>query len=402
MIHVCFGLHDADGLYSKFTGTTMASIFANTSAEVTAHILHDKTLTADNRQRFLWLAEFHNRRVEFHNVEELCPNEIKILRESLADRTRMRFSIGTFYRLFAKKIFAGTTDRIIYLDSDLIVNLDIAELWNVDLQDYPLAAVPEIVATNNHMLKNKFLIRSGIVKAENYFNAGVILFDLSKLPENFFEQGLQWFVEHPATECFDQDILNSFFAERYLKLSNKFDAFVTCEDNRNFPAANKIYHYAGHCVGLDMSDGLQRLWLENFLRSPWFDIPTIEHLYEEFGNYDAEIKTLLINLSAGLNGRKRAFVTFAAYIDAIKEIFDADDKELIVIETFLDFNELIRAIKKIRKKYVFLSMVENFTLMRKIFSEIGLVENRDFFNGLKFLAKSHGYRFDSYRFVKAL
>lgn len=400
MIHVCFGLHDADGKYSKFTGTTITSIFENTSAEVTAHILHDETLTQDNREKFLQLAAPYNQLVDFHNVNELCPDEIKILREKLSDRIRTRFSIGMFYRLLAKKILP--VDKIIYLDSDIIVNTDIAELWSVDLKTFPLAAVPEIVATNNHMLRNKFLLKTERVADEDYFNSGVILFDLNRIPENFFADGVQFLADNPACESPDQDILNAFFAERYLKLANKFDAFVTCEDNRDYPAEKKIYHYAGHCVGLDMSDGLQRLWMENFLRSPWCDAQAVGNLYDEFGNYDTEIKTLLINLSSGLNGRKRVFITFAAYVDAIKEFFDAADNELLVIETFLDFNELIRAIKKIRKKYVFLSMVENFTLMRKIFSDIGLVENRDFFNGLKFLAKSHGYRFDSYRFVKAL
>ena len=29
MIHVCFGLYDKDGRYSKFTGTTMLSMFEN-------------------------------------------------------------------------------------------------------------------------------------------------------------------------------------------------------------------------------------------------------------------------------------------------------------------------------------------------------------------------------------
>ena len=29
MIHVCFGLHDKDGRYSKFTGTAMTSLFEN-------------------------------------------------------------------------------------------------------------------------------------------------------------------------------------------------------------------------------------------------------------------------------------------------------------------------------------------------------------------------------------
>ena len=32
MIQVCYGLYDKDGRYSKFTGTSMLSIFENTSA----------------------------------------------------------------------------------------------------------------------------------------------------------------------------------------------------------------------------------------------------------------------------------------------------------------------------------------------------------------------------------
>lgn len=31
MIHVCFGLYDKNGTYSKFTGTSMLSIFENIS-----------------------------------------------------------------------------------------------------------------------------------------------------------------------------------------------------------------------------------------------------------------------------------------------------------------------------------------------------------------------------------
>ena len=398
MIHVCFGLHDADGLYSKFTGTTITSIFANTNSQVTAHILHDATLIDYNRENFLRLAKHYNQRVEFHNVDELCPNEIRLLREVLAERIKTRFSIGTFYRLLAKKILP--VDRIIYLDSDIIVNMDIGELWNVNLRDYPLAAVPEVSATQGHMLKNKFLVKFGHVEAEDYFNAGVILFDLSKFDADFFARGLDWFAKNPKTECFDQDILNAFFAKNYLKLENRFDSFVSTEESK---PAEKIYHYAGHVMDFDMEKPFSFLWMANYMNSGWFDIDSIDRIYVNYLERDAEVKNTLIQVTSALNGnRKRAFVTFAAYVDAIKDIFNATDSELIVIETFLDFNELISALKKLKSKRVFFSMVENFTIMSNIFSDMGLVEGKDFFNGLKFLAAEHGYRINSYSFIKAL
>ena len=380
MIHVCFGLHDADGLYSKFTGTTLTSIYENTSADVTAHILHDATLTDDNHDKFLWTAARHNQRVNFYNVDELCADEIRLLREVLADKIKTRFSIGTFYRLFAKKILP--VDRIIYLDSDIVVNLDINELWRVDLKNFPLAAVPEMSATQGYMRQSKFLLKFGHVELEDYFNAGVILFDWSKFNADFFARGLDWFANNLQTECFDQDILNFFYSTNYLKLDSRFNSFASTEEE---PPAEKIYHYAGHVMDFDLKKPFSRLWMEYFWRSGWFNVDSVARLHEEFSTYDAEVKNTLIRVTSALNGRKRAFICFAAYVDAVKTVFDAADNELMVIETFLDFNELIRTIKKARTKRVFFSMVENFTLMHKIFSDIGLVEGKDFFNGLKFL-----------------
>ena len=399
MIHVCFGLHDGDGRYSKFTGTTIASIFANTSEQVTAHILHDATLTQDNRDKFVQLAERHNQRVDFHNVDELCPNEIKFLNDNLAEKVNARFTVGAFYRLLVKKIF--DIDRIIYLDSDMIVNLDVGELWSVDLGDYPLAAVPEISIGLD--TRKALACRNGLVRTEDYFNSGTVLFNLARLSDKVFEAGAQFLAHNPSYTNPDQDILNVFFADNYLKLDGKFNAFVLSE-RRNEPVnvARKIYHYAEQCLGLDVGDGFWQLWAGNFLRSPWCDVQALNRLYEKFSEYDAQVKTLLIRVTGAFNGKRRAFVTFAFYVDAIKQIFDATDNELLVVETFADFDDLIRAIERLRSTHVFLSMVENFPLMRKVFSDVGLVEGKDFFNGLKFLAATHGYRFNAYQFIKAL
>ena len=401
MIHVCFGLHDGDGRYSKFTGTTIESIFANTSADVTAHILHDATLTVDNREKFVRLASGHNQRVDFYDVDELCPNEMKFLRDNRVDKINPRLTIGAFYRLLIKKFFASTTDRIIYLDSDIIVNMNISELWRIDLRDYPLAAVPEVSIGLD--TRKALACRNGLVRTEDYFNSGTVLFNLERLPENFFYDGAQFLIDNPFYGNLDQDILNVFFAKNYLKLDGKFNAFVLFE-RRNEPVnvARKIYHYAEQCLGLDVGDGFWQLWAENFLRSPWCDVQALNRLYEKFSEYDAQVKTLLIRVTGAFNGRRRAFVTFAFYVDAIKQIFDATDNELLVVETFADFDDLIRAIERLRSTHVFLSMVENFPLMRKVFSDVGLVEGKDFFNGLKFLAASHGYRFNAYQFIKAL
>lgn len=53
MIHVCYALYDKNGKYSKLTGTSICSLFENTKAWVTIHLLHDHTLTEENRAKFI-------------------------------------------------------------------------------------------------------------------------------------------------------------------------------------------------------------------------------------------------------------------------------------------------------------------------------------------------------------
>ncbi|MBR6887897.1 MAG: hypothetical protein IKN16_05570 [Selenomonadaceae bacterium] len=143
MIHVCFSLYDKTGRYSKFTGTTVCSIFENTTSDVTVHILHDNTLTDDNRDKFIYLAGRYGQAVKFYDVEKLCADKI---REMIAlSSENSRFTVGALYRLFVPQVLPNTVNKIIYLDSDLIVNLDIKELWQIELDDKILAAVPEIL-----------------------------------------------------------------------------------------------------------------------------------------------------------------------------------------------------------------------------------------------------------------
>ena len=75
MIHVCFALRDETGYSAKFVGTAMLSMFENIFKplpSITVHILHDNTLTADNRSKFSYLAGRYGQQVKFYNVVELC------------------------------------------------------------------------------------------------------------------------------------------------------------------------------------------------------------------------------------------------------------------------------------------------------------------------------------------
>ena len=116
----------------------------------------------------------------------------------------------------------------------------------------------------------------------------------------------------------------------------------------------------------------------------------------------SEIKNLLIGLTSALSGRRRAFVSFAEYVEPIKFIFAAKDDELIVIENFRDLPHLINTLKKSCSQKVFIAMIENYPLLRDLLTAQGLIENKDFFDGMKFLAASHGLKVSSYPLIRAI
>lgn len=402
MIHVCFGLHDADGHYSKFVGTTMASIFENTSAPVTIHILHDATLTADNRDKFSYLAGRYNQRVNFHNVEATCSDEIKFLREKIIDKVNLRFSIGAFYRLLMKKILG--TGKVIYLDADIIVNLDIAELWRQDLKDFPIAAVPELEATFNNMVLNKFVLHAGIVSKENYFCSGVMIFDLDKFNEKFFYDGVNFLAEHPACESPDQDILNTAFSKNYLRLEQKFDSFSDAERMRKFPVAKKIYHYAGRSIGLNSFDPYNKLWLENFSKTPWLNAEILHNVGKEIdGSIDQRIE-LTQWLMKVYATRRRTFAIDPNGINFVKVLFAVrDDEKFIKMRDENSFKELLSKMNAQRGKTMFFIFVPFYRPFAAELTKQGFKEFEDFVNGFLFVTqKQYPQPRPEYNFIKAL
>ena len=408
MIRVCFGLHDGNGKYSKFVGTTMASIFENTSSRVTVHILHDDTLTDGNRDKFSWLAGRYNQRVEFHNVEKICPDEIKFLHEKLADKINSRFSAGAFYRLLIKKIFG--TGKFIYLDADIVVNLDIAELWRVDLQNFPIAAVPEIDATLDKMVEKKFLLNVGAVKAENYFCSGVMIFNLDMLTEKFFAAGVQFLADNPACESVDQDILNAFFAENYLRLSAKFNSFVGICSDLKLPVGKKIYHYAGRRFGLNFDNAYDKLWLKNFSRTPWFDVEIFDGLGREIRNTSDELVRQMQWLMKIAGNKNRAFFVDAKNISATAQIFGqwSDDK-FIATDRVSDelipaaFEFLVEQMTAQHGRTIFFLIDLNYSYLRVELIQRGFVEYADFVDGLSFLtSRQSGRVHDESDFIRAM
>ena len=244
-IHVALAVYDPKGTYSQHAGVTVTSIFENTKSKVTVHILHDDTLTDLNRERFLNTAKRYGQSIDLINVEDY---KNKIGGETLKNIPDY-WSVGTLYRLFIPEILKNL-DKIIYLDCDIVVNADIAELWNVDIGDHALAGARDNTSYDifyktlpSHM---KFRFKILKLQRDRYINAGVLLMNLKKMRElgDFTQIAFNWLIIHEhAALAFDQDTLNVLFMNSIKIIDNKFDYFnYAIED---IDLSGRIIHYIG-------------------------------------------------------------------------------------------------------------------------------------------------------------
>ena len=404
MIHICLGFQDKTGRYAKFTGTTILSIFENTTAPVTVHILHDDTLTPDNRDKFIYVAGHYGQIVKFYNVEKLFPEKIDEMMRLIPEAENSRVSRGAFYRLLIPQIFPPEIEKCIYLDSDIIVNLDIKELWQVELDDKIFAAVPEILShgTVDVMNIGFELCKDGLVKHEDYFNSGVLVMNLNLLrgEEQTILDGLRFCAQNPRyQDYFDQDVLNYCFSTKTIKLSTKFNRFTSYAREEKESLAKKIYHYAGGSfgfgLGLDMNDPFNSLWMKYFVKTPWFNENTIRNLYEGFKQAQADVKKSVMKISATLNGKARVFIIIEKTLDMLLEnFFVREDEDVFVLEDGTPIQKVVDVIYASREEKKFFILIQNFPF--NALEEAGLVRGKDFFDGFDFLAKYY----NSYPLVK--
>ena len=414
MIHVCLCFHDKTGHYAKFAGTTMLSLLENTDSEVTVHILHDNTLTPDNHDKFIYLAGRYNQQVRFYNVEKLCADKLSEYVNMIpAIKSDLRVGKGAFFRLLIPKILPLELDKVIYLGSDIIVNLDINTLWQTEIDNHPLGVVPECFQTKDkaafiaESMQSPKIYKDGFIKAEDYFNSGVLLMNLKILrnAEDKILLGLKFRNEHPEYNLFDQEVLNYAFASRALKLPVNFNRFVISarSDNESI-SKGKIYHYAGNSEGLhlDMNDPFNRLWMDHFIKTPWFDSSVFGKVYDYVLKLSNDHLEQMKKLSASLSNKTRAFVVTAEQLERVKnDFFIRDDKEIIIAEKDVMYQELIDKIKAERDKKIFFGFVAGFP---EVLANEGLIENEDFFNGFLFYPRAYAYFVlkDGYQIIKEM
>lgn len=271
IIHIGFGLHDKTGHYSVWVGTVMQSILEHTDSRICFHILHDETLSIDNKYKLEKVARSGSSIIEFHKIDE---NDFSVVKNQMS-----RFTIGAMFRCSLPELLPDL-NRIIYLDADLFVNRDIKELWDVDVREYCLAGVvDEGVAVHNYP---RILNKYPEIKKESYFNSGVLYMNLKKIREfgNLKKLVVDFLIENPEADLPDQDALNVLFHNKVLYLDGSWNQFVFMHRKDNVEKLDKaIFHYAADLLMLYSHSQLDKEYFRTICRTPWKDYE-MNHQFE--------------------------------------------------------------------------------------------------------------------------
>ena len=367
----------------------------------TVHILHDNTLTLDNREKFIYLAGRYGQAVKFYNVEELCADKIAEMKKIMPGVVNSQFSIASLYRLLIPQLLPADVDKCIYLDSDIIVNLDINELWQINLEGKVLGVIPEVLNGVNTRKSFK-LVADNLIKPEDYFNSGVMLMNIKvfRTEQEMLMNSINFISKNPAYKYFDQEILNYCFSTRTLKLPLKYNLLV---NNLRYEQKIEkgIYHFAGGAFANGLNNPFNRLWIKYFVKTPWFNEETIGNIYTGVQGLHVGLKNFAVQVSAMMSGKTRAFFTFPQNVDATKKtFFIRDDEEIILADNPDSLQKLIDAMKLSGGKKVFFILVPGFPF--QILIQAGFVYGRDFFNGLDFLSEAQGVPLNSYPLIQAM
>lgn len=125
--------------------------------------------------------------------------------------TCAHISAPAYYRISIPELFEDSVKKCIYLDCDVIVKSDISKLWQVELDDFPIAAVENIAGST---------YQASQLEQHDYFNSGVMLVNLKKWREDGIPDKVRTFKqEHPELiSTNDQCALNGVFRGNWKRL----------------------------------------------------------------------------------------------------------------------------------------------------------------------------------------
>lgn len=189
---VVFAVNDA---FCQYAAVAIQSLFCNNRAVGISVYIFEIECSASNINKLTSLVEANKGKPFVYHIASSLFSGFPFAG---------MYSLACYLRLCAPELLAGI-DKVLYLDSDLVVTGSIADLWNIDIEGYSMAAVHDAVLSYGIA---KDYIGYDYFK-EGYANSGVLLMNLKYWREHDVQRRLFDFLSTHDVKLPDQDALNA-------------------------------------------------------------------------------------------------------------------------------------------------------------------------------------------------
>lgn len=214
VIPIFFAVDDG---YIPFLAVSIQSLADHASDENQYVIKVLYTNISEENQKKISKYERENISIEFVDLNYYI--------EKIKDKlyTRDYYSKTTYFRLFIPNLYPQY-NKVLYLDSDITILSDVADLYNIDMGDNLIAAAPDDVIQTIEVFQDYAEKVVGVADYRNYFNAGIIVMNLDELRKfDFQEKFLYLLSTVKFSVAQDQDYLNRLCKGRVKLFSNTWN-----------------------------------------------------------------------------------------------------------------------------------------------------------------------------------
>lgn len=246
----------ADDSYAMPLAVTAKSALDNLGETHRLHLyIIDGGIKARNKSRIMESLQSQRCEVEFLPKPAAIAQQASVLFQQSQSQGMVQTkhilsaSGAAYYRLFIPELLPEI-DKAIYLDCDLVVRGNLAQLWEQSLGDRYLLAVQELwmpyvsIGLVNYQALN-------IPGEAKYFNSGVLVMNLKKWRrDGITDKALDYLLHNQQyLRCYDQDVLNAILAQQWGELDHRWNvspAIYRYPSWKDSPVSEDVFHRLIH------------------------------------------------------------------------------------------------------------------------------------------------------------
>lgn len=207
----------ADNNVVEYMSALIVSILKNShqDEEFIFHII-TSCISEENKNYLNELKNIKNFQLKYYN-----PIHREKFEKWYSEKTPQKWPVEVFFKLDIPFILKDL-DKVLYLDCDMIAVNNFKELFDINMDNYTVAAAKDKLISNSHLKKIK------LNKSNGYFNSGLLLINIKNFntlfPNDTFLEKIDKYLNNiKIVEYPEQDIINIIFNNKIKPIDSKYN-----------------------------------------------------------------------------------------------------------------------------------------------------------------------------------